>query len=111
MPWTAWVALVLVLGSFSSYGAFVVFVLWTPVAELFRGAPIVWPAAEIGNATGLKPPYVWPLLAHFVPGVLLLILTLTRPKNRFYKHGAILLLGFTLAAAISTFTLRGWAGI
>lgn len=111
MPWTMWIALVLVLGSFSPYGAFIMLVLLAPLTELFKDVQMSWPAAAVGNATGLKPQYVWPLLAPFVLGLLLLILAAERPKNPFYKHAAILLLGFTFAAAISTFTLRGWAGV
>jgi hypothetical protein len=111
MPWTIWVAVVLVLGSFSPFGALIIFILWAPLGELFKNVQLWWPAAEIGNATGLKPQYVWPLLALVVPGILLLILAAGRPKNPLYKHLATLLLGFALAAAVSTFTLRGWAGV
>lgn len=111
MPWTIWVALVLILGSFSPYGAFIMLVFLAPLSELFKDAQMWWPAVPVGDATGLKPQYVWPLLGPFALGVLLLVLAAGRPKNPFYKHIAILLLGFALAAAISTRTLRGWAGV
>jgi hypothetical protein len=65
MPWTIWVALVLVLGSFSPYGAFIMLVLMAPLAELFKDVQMWWPAVPVGDATGLKPQYVWPLLAPF----------------------------------------------
>jgi len=36
---------------------------------------------------------------------------LQKPANPFYRHAAILLLGFLLVAAISVSRLSGWAGV
>jgi hypothetical protein len=107
-----WVVLVLVFGSLSPYGAFLMLVLCAPLLELFREVHWAWSTVvAIADAIGLKPGYIWPAIVLFVPGFFFLILAARKPRNPFYKHAAILLLGFLLAATISIYQLRGWAGV
>lgn len=110
MPWSIWVVVPLLLGSFSSYGAFIVLLLCAPLLELFKNVQ-VWPAAPLAKAIGTQPIYIWPAITLLALGSSFLILAVWKPKNPVYRNAAILFLGFLLVATISIYQLRGWAGV
>jgi hypothetical protein len=113
MPWSGWIVLIALFASSNAIGSFLMIIVCSPVLSAFSYVPLDSLAAtgRIANATGVKPVYIWPAVTVFSAGVLCLILALRKPQNPFYKHAAILLLGFLLAGAISIHKLSGWAGI
>jgi hypothetical protein len=114
MPWwSGWIVLIALLASLNSFGSFLILVLCLPLMGAFSFTPLEGLAAtvRIANAIGVKPVYIWPAAIVFGVGLLCLILAQRKPENPFYKHAAILLLGFLLAAAISVNRLSGFAGV
>jgi hypothetical protein len=112
MPWSGWIVVIALAATLSPYGWFIILLLCAPLVELFRDVRLAWPAiVSVANAIGVNPIFIWPATAVFGAGLLFSMLALRKPGNPFYKHVAILLLGFLLLAAISIYRFRGWAGI
>jgi hypothetical protein len=80
------------------------------VFELFKHVQF-WPAGPIAKAIGTQPIYIWPATTLLALGTWFLVLAVKKPENPAYVNAAILVLGFLLAASISIYQLRGWAGV
>ena len=113
VPWSAWIVAVAILIALNQYGAFLILILISPWIAMNNYVWQLFPAVtvSIANAIGVKPQYVWVGIAVLGIGILFAGLTLKKPRNRFYEHVAILMLGFLVAAAISVTRLSGWAGV
>jgi hypothetical protein len=110
MPESMWIVMVLLLASLTPYGAFFVLLLWGLLLELFRGVQF-WPAGLIAKAIGTQPVYIWPATTLFALGSWFLKQAVQTPEDPRYENAAILVLGFLLAAMISIYRLKGWAGV
>jgi hypothetical protein len=113
IPWSAWVVAAAILVALNEYGAFLTLILISPWIAMNNYVWQWFPAVTVStaNAMGVKPQYVWVGIAVLGIGILFAGLALRKPRNRFYKHAAILMLGFLVAATISVKRLSGWAGV
>jgi hypothetical protein len=93
MPWSVWIVAAMILVTFNDLGAILTIMLTAPFWLMYF---------EIAKSFGIKTDSLWPLgIAVAGLGILLAARALKRPQNPFYKHAAILILGFLVAATIS----------
>jgi hypothetical protein len=102
MPWSIWIVAAIILAAFTESGALVI---------AFLSAPWLAIPLAILSSIGVNVQSVWPFgIAFAAIGVLFAVLALRKPQNRFYKHAAILILGFLAAATISLHQFSTWKG-
>ena len=113
MPWSAILIVTAIILALIEFGALLILILISPWiwlnSHIWHWFPAV--TAAIAGALGVKPPYVWAGISAFSLGIMFAYLSLKIPRNSFYRHAAILLLGLLAAAAMSVRKLSGWPGV